>query len=73
MIRVQVKGKGNYNGGILTATYKITPSDFTKAKISITPKEFTGNPIYLTPEDIKEVKINGVNIKDEYSNSVCCF
>ncbi len=51
VIKVVVKGKGNYTGEI-TGTYRIMTGNISKAKLSVTSKEYTGNLITLKDDDI---------------------
>ncbi len=57
VVRVTITGAGNYQGegSVLTADYRITELDFTKATIKIVPKSFTytGKPVTLTGDDLK--------------------
>ena len=69
VITVKATGEGIYEDGVLSTTYKITQADFSKAKITIKPQVFTGDVICLDKEDIKEVKVNGTKITDQYGIS----
>lgn len=66
VIKVIVTGKGNYAGGRLEGTYKITKSDFSKAKISIKAQTYTGKGITLDKNAFKQVKAGGVDITDNF-------
>ena len=56
-IRVTITGAGNYAGenSVLTADYRVTERDFTKASFKIVTKSFsyTGKPVELTADDLK--------------------
>ena len=56
-IRVTITGAGNYAGenSVLTADYRVTDLDFTKASFKIVKKSFsyTGKPVELTADDLK--------------------
>ncbi|MBD5484315.1 MAG: hypothetical protein HDR18_02130 [Lachnospiraceae bacterium] len=66
VINVRVSGMGVYTGGVLQTSYKVTPSDFSKAKIVIKPQEYTGNAVYLDKSAIQSVKVNGSDITVRY-------
>ena len=56
VVRVTITGAGNYQGegSVLTADYRITEFDFTKAIIKVVPKSlpYTGKPVTLTVDDL---------------------
>ena len=56
-IRVTITGAGNYAGenSVLTADYRVTERDFTKASFKMVTKSFsyTGKPVELTADDLK--------------------
>ena len=56
IVRVTITGAGNYQGegSVLTADYRITEFDFTKATIKVVPKSlpYTGKPVTLTEDDL---------------------
>ena len=56
-IRVTITGAGNYAGenSVLTADYRVTERDFTKASSKMVTKSFsyTGKPVELTAADLK--------------------
>ena len=56
IVRITITGAGNYQGegSVLTADYRITESDFTKATIKVVPKSlpYTGKPVTLTEDDL---------------------
>jgi len=71
VITVSVTGMGAYEGGednVLTATYRITAKDFTKAKVKSIQKKYTGKNVELTAEDFlnedgtSKVTIGGENL-----------
>lgn len=54
VITVSVAGMGAYEdatGKVLTATYRITAKDFTKAKVQGIQKKYTGKKVELTAND----------------------
>ena len=59
-VKVSVKGKGAYTGE-LKGAYRITVSDFAKARISILAQAYTGREITLKPDDVT-VKIGGTSL-----------
>ena len=76
-IILKVKGKGAYTGE-LTKTYRITKSDFGRAKITISAQTYTGSAITLNEDDIA-VKIGETQLvygtdyeilPDSYTNNV---
>lgn len=69
VINVRVSGMGAYTGGVLQTSYKVTSSDFSKAKIVIKPQEYTGNAVYLDKDAIQSVKVNGSDITVRYDTS----
>ncbi len=69
LIKVKVSGKGMYAGGDLETVYRITETDFRKAKIRIFPQDYTGDPVTLDPSAIQSVKINGKVITDQYGEA----
>ncbi len=56
VVRVTITGAGNYQGegSVLTADYRITELDFTKATIKVMPKSlpYTGKPVTLKEDDL---------------------
>jgi len=56
IVRITITGAGNYQGegSVLTADYRITELDFTKATIKVVPKSlpYTGKPVTLTEDDM---------------------
>ena len=76
-IKVTAKGKGAYSG-TLEAVYRITKSDFKKAKINISAQIYTGEAITLDESDIT-VKVGNTKltygtdyeiVNDSYSNNI---
>lgn len=76
-IKVKVTGKGAYYGELET-TYRVTKSDFNKAKIKIPAQAYTGKEIILAEKDIT-VKIGDIMlspgidyeiVKGSYHNNV---
>lgn len=57
-VKVSVKGKGAYTGE-LNGAYRITVSDFAKAKASISAQAYTGREITLKSDDVT-VKVDGI-------------
>lgn len=51
ILRVSIKGKGNYAGSECTADYKIVSSDIAKASASIKSYEYTGKEIIPDSSD----------------------
>ena len=76
-IQVKVTGMGAYTGE-LEGAYRITASDFTKAKIRISPQIYSGHAIMLEQGDItvkvgRETLTYGTDyeiVEESYSNNI---
>lgn len=62
-IEIKIVGKGNYDGGEASGTYRILESghDISKATIEIQDQEYTGKEVLITEQD--QFKANRVFIK----------
>jgi myo-inositol-1-phosphate synthase len=65
-VKVVVTGKGNYAGDTLEQTYRITKSDFSKAKIIVNAQIYTGKPITLNKASFSKVSVQGVDVTGNF-------